>query len=95
MQVEAMHDNAIAGDGTSDTIAMCADSVVCKFMQRMTPLGTSKEEDNTVLDAIAMYTDIADNVKLHDMPFPVSEDNVLGGTSVTCADNTMQVGFIR
>ena len=74
MQVEAMHDNAIAGDGTSDTIAMCADSVysVCKFMQRMTPLGTSKEEDNTLLDAIAMYTDIADNVKVHGMPFPVS-----------------------
>ena len=72
MQVEAMHDNAIAEDGTSDTIAMCADSVVCKFMQRMTPLATSMEEDNTLLDAIAMYTDIADSVKLHDMPFPVS-----------------------
>ena len=64
-------------------------------MQQMTPLGTSKEEDNTLLDAIAMYADIADNVKLHDMSFPVSEDNVLGDTNVTCADNTMQVGFIR
>ena len=29
MQVKAMHDNATGGDGTSDAIAMCSESVAC------------------------------------------------------------------
>ena len=50
-----------------------------KFMQGMTPLGTSKEEDNTLIpDGLAMCTDNADSANFAHTIIPGAASSVIG-----------------